>query len=168
MKKKLGIVVVILTMVLSFGACKKKAEEQKAESPHGEGAPGVMMPKGEISIDIPEAIKSRWNAVVLTIENKADNKVEDVTINLNSEYAVPSSDLKIKIGDYVPDFKMDGLTITSASDQPNNPAVNVKVYEGEKEIFKGWLYSKFPSIHPFQHEKIGLTLKEAVKTEKKG
>ncbi|HDZ88696.1 MAG TPA: DUF2155 domain-containing protein, partial [Nitrospirae bacterium] len=46
--------------------------------------------------------------------------------------------------------------------------VHVTVLDGGREIFKGWLYSKFPTIHPFQHDKYGLTLKEAVTSGKKG
>jgi hypothetical protein len=42
--------------------------------------------------------------------------------------------------------------------------VRIIVFEGEEEIFKGWLYSKFPAIHPFQHERYGLLLKEGVKS----
>jgi len=58
---------------------------------------------------------------------------------------------------------MDAGTITSSSNTPNNPAVAIKVFEGDKEIFKGWLYAKFPTIHPFEHPKYGLTMKEAIK-----
>jgi len=32
------------------------------------------------------------------------------------------------------------------------------VTDGGKEVWKGWLYSMHPGVHPFQHEKIGLTL----------
>ncbi|MGE5894979.1 MAG: DUF2155 domain-containing protein [bacterium] len=162
MKRRLMAVALVFALVLAFGACKKKAQEQ-AQPQGGAGAPGIMMPKGEIKIEVPANVKNKWNAVVLSIEDKAKNKAQDVTVNLGSEYVVPNTNIKVKVGDYLPDFRMDGLTITSSSDQPNNPAVNIKVFEGDKEIFKGWLYSKFPSIHPFQHEKIGLTLKEAVK-----
>ncbi|NOY65603.1 MAG: DUF2155 domain-containing protein, partial [Nitrospirae bacterium] len=35
--------------------------------------------------------------------------------------------------------------------------------ENNKEIFNGWLYSKFPDIHPFQHEKFSVTLIEGIK-----
>jgi hypothetical protein len=169
MKRKLIAVTVGFVMVMAFGACKKKAEQEQAPvTPHTQTSPGVMMPKGETQIVVPENVKSKWNAVVLVLEDKAAGKTEDVTLKLGSEYAIPNSNLKVVVGDYLPDFRMDGLTITSASDQPNNPAVHVKVFEGDKEVFKGWLYSKFPTIHPFTHEKYGLQLKEAVESGSKG
>ena len=46
----------------------------------------------------------------------------------------------------------------SASDKPNNPAVQVSVTEAGKEEWKGWLYSMHPGIHPYAHERIAITL----------
>ena len=169
MKRRLLAVFMGLAIIVAFGACKKEAEEQKAQSPHVPPAgPGVMMPKGETQIVVPDNVKGRWNAVVLTLEDRGKNTKEDLTIKLGESYAIPDSAVTISVGDFLPDFRMDGLTITSASDLPNNPAVQVTVNDGDKEVFKGWLYSKFPTIHPFQHEKYGLTLKEGVGDGKKG
>jgi len=36
------------------------------------------------------------------------------------------------------------------------------VTDGGKEVWKGWLYSMHPGIHPFQSDKIGLTLNGGV------
>lgn len=162
MFKKLSLVVMVLALIALFsGACKKKEEQPVPQAP-GPGT-GVMMPPGETKVVVPDIVKGKWEAVKLLIEDKVAKKTSEVTIKLNSEYTIPNSNIKIKVGEFLPDFKMDGLTITSSSNEPNNPAVRVIVYENEKEIFKGWLYSKFPTIHPFQHDKYGLTLKEGVK-----
>lgn len=162
MFKKLFIMVIVLSIALSLGACKKKEEQPVPQAPAGPGA-GVIMPPGETKVIVPEAVKGKWDAVKLLVEDKVTKKTSEITVKLNSEYSIPNSNLKIKVGEFLPDFKMDGLTITSSSNEPNNPAVRVIVYENGKEIFKGWLYSKFPTIHPFQHDKYGLTLKEGVK-----
>jgi hypothetical protein len=164
MKKKALAITVGILVIFSFGGCKKKTEEQKTQSPHGMESPGIMMPKGESKIVVPDSVKGKWKGVVISIEDKAKKTKQDVTILLGGEYSVPNTNLKIQIGEFLPDFKMEGATITSSSAQPNNPAVHVKVFEGDKEIFNKWLYEKFPEIHPFQHEKIGLTLKEGVKS----
>jgi hypothetical protein len=41
--------------------------------------------------------------------------------------------------------------------------VGLKVLEEDKELFKGWLYSKFPAIHPFEHPKYAVMLKNGIK-----
>jgi len=165
MKVRLIAIAAGITMLLSFGACKKKEEPvQQAEAPAA--AHELMIPKGETRIVVPDSVKGKWEAVKIAILDKTTNKKEVVTIKLGSEYTIPGSNIKIKVGDFLPDFRMDGLSITSASNELKNPAVHVTVHEGGKEIFKSWLYSKFPSIHPFQHERYSLTLVEAIPAKK--
>ena len=127
------------------------------------------MPKGETSTNIPSAVKGKWKSVVLVVEDKTAKKSSEYTVNLNSDFKIPNSNLKISVGDFLPDFRMNGLEITSVSNEPNNPAVGVKVFEGGKQIFPapgkkwGWLYAKFPTMHPFEHAKYKISLKEGVK-----
>jgi hypothetical protein len=156
----------LVALGVTLAACPKGEEEApitQQTSPH-EAAPSIMMPAGEPSVVVPDNVKGQWTAVVITIEDKTTGTSEDVKIAVNSAHTIKDSDVKIEVGDFLPDFKMDGVTITSSSNEPNNPAVRVVVYEGEEEVFKGWLYSKFPAIHPFQHERYGLLLKEGVKS----
>jgi hypothetical protein len=190
MKKFLAMSMgVLLTFSLGIGGCKKKEQQPVPQAPQmtpggqmppgamppgapmppggqmppGQGGPGMNVPKGELSIAVPDSVKGKWSAVKLVVEDKATKKKQEFTVNLNSELKIPNSNLKIAVGDFLPEFRMDAQTITSASNEPKNPAVRVKVFEGDKVIFKGWLYSKFPTIHPFEHPKYGLALKEGVK-----
>lgn len=132
------------------------------------GAAGMTVPK-ELKIVVPDTVKGKWSAVKLIVEDKTSNKRQEYTVKLNSEFKVPNSNLKITVGDFIPDFKLNGDIITSASNDTNNPAVGVKVFEGNKQVFPapgkkwGWLYSKFPTMHPFEHPQYGLFLKEGIK-----
>ncbi|GBE01770.1 hypothetical protein BMS3Bbin06_01145 [bacterium BMS3Bbin06] len=162
MRVRSYVVFLLIAVVVSVTACKKK-EEPVSSIPAPAPTPGIVMPKGETRIVVPDSVRGKWESVKIEITNKTAKKKETVTIRLNSDYPIPGSSLKIKVGEFLPDFRMDGLTITSASDAPKNPAVHITVYDGDKEIFKGWLYSKFPSIHPFQHEKYGFMLIEGIK-----
>ena len=187
MKKQILVAVCGIALVLSFGACKKKEEkpqvpqvgapaqgqlppghQQPGQLPPGQqqGGPGgqqIVMPKGQTTVSLPDAVKGKWKSVVLVVEDKGSKKKTEYTVNVNSDFKVPGSNLKLVVGEFIPDFRMNGLTITSGSNEPNNPAVGLKVLENDKEIFKGWLYSKFPAIHPFEHPKYAVMLKSAVK-----
>jgi len=178
MKKKILAVACSLTLLFAVGACKKKQEQPMPQTgapgqqqlPPGHppmnqpaGPGGVVMPKGETVISVPDSVKGKWKAVVLVVEEKASKKTSEYTVNLNSDLKIPNSNLQVKVGDFLPDFKMDGLSITSLSNEQNNPAIKVVITDGGKEVFKGWLYSKFPTIHPFEHPKYGLVLKSGVK-----
>ena len=159
MGKKFLATLAAIMLVFSLGACKKK----EGEKPIPRMGPGMVMPPGETMTVVPESVKGKWTAVELMIEDKAARKTSNVSIKLGGEHTIAGSDLKVEVGEFLPDFKMEGIIITSASNELNNPAVRVVVFEGGNEIFKGWLYSKFPAIHPFQHEKYGISLNLGIK-----
>ena len=176
MKKAILAVVCGLSLLVVAEGCKKKenqpapkpAVESNQQLPPGHSpAPGtkegMTMPRGEITVNLPDFLKGKWKAVVLIVEERDTKKKSELTVSLRSDIKIPNSNLKVSVGEFIPDFKIDGLTITSMSNDLNNPAVGVKVFENDKEIFKGWLYSKFPNIHPFNHPKYSITLKEGLK-----
>ncbi len=166
MLKKIAAVIIVLVLAISFGACKKK--EAKPQLPPGHpGMEGSMppampnvqdMPKVDRKIIVPNNVKTMWKAVKLSIEDKATKGAKEYVVAVGSDLAVPNTKIKVKVLAFLPDFKMGDQEITSASDKPNNPAAQVLVEEPGKPEWKGWLYSMHPAIHPFQHEKIAITL----------
>jgi hypothetical protein len=142
---------------------------QPPMTPPGPG--GIVMPKGETTITLPDAVKGKWKAVVLEVEDKTTKKTAEYTVNLNSDFKIPNSNLKITVGAFLPDFKMNGVDITSTTNEPNNPAVGVKIFDGSNQVFPaqgkkwGWLYARpeFRSMHPFENPKYGIVLKSGVK-----
>lgn len=184
MPKKFMVAVCVFTLILAVGACKKKQEQPVTQpgmpghmqpgmpsAPGAPGQPNVMMPKGETKVVVPDAVQGKWKGVVIEVVDKKNKKSSDYTVNLNSDFSVPNSNLKITVGDFLPDFKMNGLDITSATNEPNNPAVAVRVYEGGNQVFPAagkkwaWLYSRpeFRSMHPFDDPNYGISLKNGVK-----
>lgn len=129
-------------------------------------------PLREYKIVTPEDIKNKWESVVLLFQDKELSKTEEITVKIGDEITLEDTNLKIFVGHFLPDFKLDfenGI-LTSSSTEPNNPAAGIKIYEGEKQIYPeegkewGWLYANFPDMHAFEHERYELTLKGA--TEK--
>ena len=178
MKRSLIAAACGFALILAAGACKKKEDKpvipqtgmpgqmqpgMPGQMPHGQPGQQALMPKGETVVSVPDSVKGKWKAVVLVVEDKTAKKMKEYTVNINSDLKIPGSDLKISVGEFLPDFKMEGLTLTSMSNEPNNPAVRIKVSENDKEIFKGMLFLKFPTIHPFEHPKYSVLLKNGIK-----
>ena len=46
---------------------------------------------------------------------------------------------------------MSGGTITSEGVEAQNPAARITVFEKGKEIFAGWIFTRFPDVHPFEN-----------------
>lgn len=173
MKSRIIVLIAVFALVFSVAACSKQdeapitADKSGSSLPQGHPAAGgdaggpIIAPVTQILV--PEGVKGVWGSALIAFEDKSSGSSKDIKIPLNSEYTIEGSGLKLVVGDFLPDFRMDGSTITSSSPDPNNPAIQIKVVEGEEEIFSGWLYARFPAIHPFLHEKYGITLKAGVK-----
>ena len=162
--KRIVAAVLVAGMLVSFAGCKKKEEKPQlpAGHPSTEGGmpPAGMpdMPKVDRTVVVPKEVAAKWKSVKITIEDKAAKSSKEYTIAVGAEQSIPNTTIKVKVLAFLPDFRMGEKEITSASDKPNNPAAQVSVTDGGKEVWKGWLYSMHPGVHPFQHEKIGLTL----------
>ncbi len=166
--KKMVAALLVAGLVVSFAGCKKK--EEKPQLPPGHpsmqegipqaGTPG--MPRVERKVIVPKSVAAKWKAVKITIEDKQAKSSKEYTIKVGGEQAVPNTKFKVKVLAFLPDFKMGATEVTSASNKPNMPAAQVQVNENGKEIWKGWLFSMQPGIHPFQHERLSLVLNGGV------
>ncbi len=164
MLKKMIAVVAVLVLAVSFGACKKKEEKPQLPAGHPSmegGMPPAGMqnvPKVDRKVIVSKDVKATWKAVKIAVENKAAKRTKEYTVNVGSELAIPDTKLKVKVVNFLPDFKMTDKEFMSSSNKPNMPAAQVVVSDSGKEIWSNWLFSLQPGIHPFQHESVGLTL----------
>ena len=136
----------------------------------GQTGGGMNVPEGHPQVGgagrpvrLPEGVKRRWQAVKLQVEEKSGgNPPETFTVKLGGQVSIPGSTLRVKVGEFLPALQVSGGEITSASNEPTNPAVLVTVSEDGKDTFKGWLFSKFPDMQPFEHPRYRITLVEGV------
>jgi len=192
MTKRVLAVLSCLVLLASICACKKKEEKpipqtsmqpfpqapmqtpqmpmqpQQIPMQPGPQAPMGKMPSIKAKVVVPESVKGKWSAVKIVVDDKVAKSSQEYTVNLNSDFKIPNSNLKVYVGEFLPDFKMQAATLTSTSNTPNNPAVAVRVLEGGKQIFPtpgkqwGWLFAKMPNVHPLRHPKYNINLKEGI------
>ena len=143
----------MLVMVLCTGCSKNEANNIGTVPP-----PSSHGSKKEAVVVVPDSVKGKWKAVKIAVTDKSVNKETVYTVAIGAQYAIPNSGLSIKVENFLPHFTMDGTTLTSQSNEPKNPAAQVRIIEGDKEIFKGWLFSLYPTTHALQHPRYGFTL----------
>ena len=176
--KKALLLILAITVVFAFWGCQKK-EEQPAATQNatpmgpivdipGAGGHGDLGVKTNFQVVVPPEVKDQWVSIKFSVEDKKEKKQKEYTVNIGDEFKISDSNLTVKTGPFLPDFKMSGQIITSASNNPANPAVGVAIYENGNKIFPqsgdwGWLYINFPTVHSFQHERYALVLKEGIK-----
>jgi hypothetical protein len=115
------------------------------------------------AVRVPDAIRGKWQAVRLQIEIKgAGRAAQPLVANLGNEVAVPGSDLTLRADEFLPALQVKDNEITSLSNEPSNPAALVTITEKGKQVFHGWLFSKFPEMQPFDHPTYRITLIDGV------
>ncbi len=111
---------------------------------------------------VPEGVKGKWKSVTFMLEDKISHAITEHTVKLGDEWPVPDSNMKIKVGTFLPDLIIQGKVFTSVSNELKNPAIHVTINENGNELFKGWLFSLFPTMHSFQHDRFSITLKDVI------
>ena len=151
------MVVVLLTGLLG---CDRKTEQ--AETPK------VSTEKilKNVKVVVPPEVQGKWKAVKIAVQDKKSNDEEIYTVDIGSSFTVKNSDVSLRTKVFLPAFIMDGTTMTSASNEPKNPAVQISVSEGGEEIYQGWLFSLYPGAHAFQHPRFSFTLVDFIPSEK--
>jgi hypothetical protein len=115
------------------------------------------------AVRVPDVIRGKWQAVRLQVEIKgAGRAAQPLVANLGNEVAVPGSDLTLRADEFLPALQVKDNEITSLSNEPSNPASLVTIKEKGKQVFHGWLFSKFPEMQPFDHPTYRITLIDGV------
>lgn len=83
---------------------------------------------------------------------KSKGNIQEFIISPNQKIILPDNGSHITILDYVPNFTIDikSKKVTSASDEPINPAIKVKIQEGDKSREK-WIFANYPDLMMGNH-----------------
>jgi hypothetical protein len=144
-----------LILIGVFLAGCAKQEEKKPEGQTAKTAPAA---RKEMFVVVPGSVKGKWKAVKIAVTDKSTNKENVYTVAIGSGFTIPGTRLEVKVDNFLPQFTMDGTTLTSQSNELKNPAAQIRILDGGNEIFKGWLFSLYPTTHAFQHPKYGFAL----------
>jgi hypothetical protein len=144
----------LILIAAVVAGCSKQGEKQQGELAE-KSAP---VARKESFVVVPGSVQGKWKAVKIAVTDKETNKESVYTVAVGSGFTVPGTRLEIRVDNFLPHFVMDGTTLTSQSNEPKNPAAQIRIIEGGNEIFKGWLFSLYPTTHAFQHPKYGFTL----------
>lgn len=150
--------------------------KEMVDALHGKPTEGSdeRMPKGAMpgmsraarvpdNIVVPEEMEGKWRAIVVEVVDKDAGKSKQYTVDLNKDFAVPDTGLKLHVQKFLPDFSMSPAGITTLTNEPNNPAAQVSISENGKPVFDGWLFKQFPEVHAFQHPKYAIVLKDHIR-----
>ena len=174
MKIRFELTIVLLLACLAYGCNSKDPVQDSRNSPAEQADATPVKPAEEKSgsvvvtpvaqhtatedVVIPDGIKTKWKTVGITVLNKQDNTSATIDVAIGSEAKLTDAPLKITVKHFIPDFTMEGTEITSATDRPNNPAAYLIVSKDGVDVYRGWLFTRYPNMNKFEDPKYGLTL----------
>ena len=170
MKRSILLTAFLVAILLAAPGCKRKQPKQSTPPQDTQHAESGMqwMPQGhpkmgeERKVVIPDDIRNGWKAVRIEVLFKETKEKKRFDVPLDADFQIPGANLTLKAGPFLPEFQMGPEQISSASNKPQNPVVRAEVFEEGRKIFSGWLFSKYPDIHPFAHDKYGVRLVEGI------
>ena len=134
---------------------------ERAVAPEGgAGAgPGADVPT---RLEVPPDVEHAYTGVKIAWKDKSDGKEGVIEVPLGGATPLPDPSLVVKAEVFLPAFTMGGGAITSDGIEPQNPAARIAVFEKGKQIFGGWIFTRFPDVHPFTHSRFQLLLEGGV------
>jgi len=157
--KRAGLVVfvVIVFAVFGLGGCSKQ-EEKQPDIETGPVTAEVQVRKSATPVEVPDSVKGHWKAVKISVRDKDAGSEEIYTVDIGHSFELPGAGITFKVNTFLPHFVMDGKKLTSVSNEPRNPAVQVEIRENGKMVFDGWLFSLYPNTHAFKHPRYTFSL----------
>jgi hypothetical protein len=111
-------------------------------------------------LNIPADVKAKWKTVELSLSGQ-NVPLRKVRVSIGGETSLDPSGLIVRVVAYVPAFQSDSGTVTSSTNNPDNPAVLVQLVEKAKVLNEGWVFQKYPDFNTYKNEKLQLQLLSA-------
>ena len=118
-------------------------------------------------LEVPPEVQAAYSGVRLRWKDKQSGKEGVVEVPLGGGVPLPDPTLVVRGDVYLPSFSMGGGAITSDGVEEQNPAARITVFEKGIPIFGGWIFTRFPDVHPFSHTRYELRLEGGIKRSAK-
>jgi hypothetical protein len=165
---KRGTVLGVCLVLAGGAACRERgrpdpnirmAPSHEVEQP---GGPGQGQEQGGQAVpnrlEVPPEVQAAYSGIRLAWRDSGSGKEGVLEVPLNATAKLPGSSLEVRGDVYLPAFSMSQGAITSSGIEEENPAARITVSENGQEVFGGWVFTRFPDVHPFQHPRFSLKL----------
>lgn len=166
--KRLGAVLLLLT---AFG-CRERGRPDpsiRMAVSHDRVTEGGGAELGEsvpTKLVVPPEVTDAFEGVQIAWKDSESGQAGVVDVPIGGDAPIPGTDLRIRADVFLPAFTMTSGEITSTGTALENPAARIAVTQGDNEVFAGWIFKRFPDVHPFQHPRISLSLEGGVPRKK--
>jgi hypothetical protein len=140
-------------------AISHEPSTQAAPEPQGGPAPAGVPTR----LEVPPEVAAAYSGIRIGWTDRSNGSTGVIEVPLGGATPLPDPSLVVRADVFLPAFTMGGGAITSEGIEPQNPAARITVFEKGKEIFAGWMFTRFPDVHPFSHPRYQLRLEGGVR-----
>ena len=169
-----------LVLALSWTACRQRGQPnpdiamaishdrigegaRASQTPDAAGPDAGGQPTVPTRLEIPPEVLKTWSGVRIAWKDKTGGKEGVLDVPIGGASPMPDPSIVVRADAFLPAFTMGAGAITSDGVEPQNPAARIAVFEKGKEIFGGWIFTRFPDVHPFTHPRYQLRLEGGVR-----
>lgn len=113
-------------------------------------------------LEVPPEVAKAYSGIRLRWNDASDGKEGVIEVPLGGATPLPDPSVVVRADVFLPAFTMAGGAITSDGVEAQNPAARITVFEKGQEVFGGWIFTRFPDVHPFTHPRFQLKLEGGV------
>jgi hypothetical protein len=114
-------------------------------------------------LEVPPEVQAAYSGVQLRWKDSSNGQEGVIDVPLGGGTPLPDPSVVVRADVFLPAFSMGGGVLTSDGVEPQNPAARITVFEKGREIFAGWIFTRFPDVHPFTHPRFQLLLEGGVR-----
>ena len=153
-----------LAVTIAAGGCRHRghpdpsirmAVSHDRESASGGKELGDSVPT---KLVVPPEVTRAYSGIEIGWKDSESGKEGVLEVPIGGAAPLPGTDLVVRADVFLPSFSMSAEEITSTGTGQENPAARIAVLQGGNEIFAGWIFKRFPDVHPFQHPRFSLKL----------
>lgn len=120
--------------------------------------------KKQLGVAVPANVKGKWASATLAVTIDGAEKELKLAIG---ETTPLGENLQLHLVHFLPAYTSDAQTVTSSSNKPVNPAIQIQTLSNGQVVAEGWIFQKLPEFNSFNSNQIKVRLVSAERTRSK-
>lgn len=108
-------------------------------------------------VKVTDAIKSKYRSVNLQVTDNSTGIKDVIKVGVGAKKELKDG-FSIRAEVFLPDYSIFDDYIASRSEELNNPAVMVELYEGDKLVASGWVFKEMTQYNSYKHLRFAVAL----------
>ena len=143
------LVPILCGLLLLLAACSEQEPQGVAKAPVAKESTAKEPVIREVQVVVPESVAGKWKSVKIALHDQHDGSENTYRVDIGGSFQIPGTAMRVSVQAFMPAFSANSERATSVSNQATNPAVQIVVRDGGKEIHRGWVFALYPERHQF-------------------